>query len=164
MALNFDITGAPPSPADIAAEREQVENARAKLRKKNIRFLIFAVVLVISILSFQLLVVVPSVRDAGSSPGIVGTIALYTPYVIFFIFVVTNTAHHKMIENPKKKLNSTIAELTEVGPDEISEALGAAHHQEIVSYQEKVFAQGRSLVQAEIVAIKRWLRTQKTTG
>jgi hypothetical protein len=163
MALTFDISNPPPSLADITREREQADNARAVLRKKNIAFLIFAVVLVIAILCFQLLVVVPSVQDIGAEPGFVGVVALYTPYVIFFIFVVVNTTHHMLVEKPRKILDTTTTALEDITPEELAEAIGSEQHVEITAYQEQVAAQGRSLVRAEIDTIKRWLDARRTT-
>ncbi len=62
MALSFDITGAPPPQADIAAERERIAKERAALRRKDIRYMIGGVIMVVSVLCFQLLVIVPHLK------------------------------------------------------------------------------------------------------
>lgn len=165
MALKFDITSAPPSLADITCRARTSRERSRHHTKKNIGFLVFAIVIVVSILSFQLLVAVPAVRDPDSEPGIVGVVALYTPYIISFIFFVTNTLHHKIIEKPRKVLDTTIAALKEVTPEQLSDvAASEQHNVEIASYREKIAARGRSLLRAEIDAIQRWLDARKPAG
>ena len=112
--------------------------------------------MVVAILSFQLLVVVPAVKNPASLPGFVGVVALYTPYAIAFIFMVTNTAHHIIIEKRRKILDKDIADLKEATPEALEEAIGDEQAAEIAAYRKKVAAQGRALLQAEIDAIQRW--------
>lgn len=156
MTLTFDITGAPPSLADIAAERERVQQTRIALQKKNVRFVIIAVVVGLSLLSFQWFVGIPAVQNSDANPTMVGVIALYTPYIIGVFFFTTLTLHHKLIEKPRNAARATLDALDEATPDERL-AIESAEQAEIISYRGQVAAQGRALVKAEVEAIQRWL-------
>jgi hypothetical protein len=162
MALDFDITREPPALSDIALEREQATQGLAVLRKKDFGFLIFAIIAVPSIVSFQLFVAIPVLRDPMTEPTLVGIIALYTPYIFGVIFFVTLTANFKVVEKPRKILRTTLTGLEEADSEKLSEVAGSEHqHSEIASYLEKVAAQGRPLVNAEVDAILRWLDKHK---
>lgn len=159
MPLQFDVASAPPSLAELAAERERTVQYRALIERKNIRFLIVASVLLVSIVLFQLLVAAPAAGNDSTDPTVVGIIALYTPYIIGAFIFTSLTLHHKMIENPRKEVSTTLAALEEATPQEISEALDSAQrNNEVTLYQEKVAAQGRSLVRAELDAMQRRLK------
>jgi len=165
MALEFDIGNSPPALADITVEREQAEKDRAILRKKNIRFLIYIIIIVASVLGFILLVAVPSIKEPDADGDIVFMFTYFMPYLIFAVFVLGNKWHIKLIEKPSKVLDATIATLHEVTTEELAEFIDSwQHHDEIASYQEKVTAQGQSLVQAEIDAMQRWLDAYKQTA
>ena len=162
MALKFDITGAPPALTQITSEREHAAADRAILRKKNIRFLIFTIIMVVTFVCLELFVAVPAVRQNGTSPTFTTVIVLYTPYVTFFLFAVTNTLHHKIIEKPRKIMDATIAALKEATPEEIAAITDAKRQSiEISSYQERVTGEGRPLVRGEIEAMRRWLDKNK---
>lgn len=156
MTLTFDITGAPPSLADIAAEREKVQQTRVAIQKKNVRFVIIAVVVGVSLLCFQWFVGIPAVQNSDANPTVVGVIALYTPYIIGVFFFTTLTLHHRLIEKPRHITRATLDALTEAAQEELS-AIEAADQPEILSYRGQVAAQGRALVRAEVEAIQRWL-------
>ena len=162
MALKFDITGAPPALTEITIEREQAAKDRAILRKKNIRFLIFTIIMVVTFVCLELFVAVPAVRRGGTSPTFTTVIVLYTPYVTFFLFAVTNTLHHKIIEKPRKIMDTAIASLKEATPEEMSSISDAERQQiEISTYQEQVSTQGRPLMRGEVEAMRRWLDKRK---
>lgn len=162
MALTFDISRAPPAAADIAVEREHTVHGLELIRKKNNRFLIIAVASLAAILCFQVFVAIPAVGDEGTDPTIVGVIALYTPYVIGIFFFTSLTLHHKMIEKPRKLLYTTLDALKEATPEALSKVGDAGQdHAEIAAYRAQVAAQGRSLVQAEIDAMWRWLDARR---
>ncbi len=165
MSLEFDITRVPPAQVDILRVREQAAQDRAVIQKKNLRFTVIAVVVGLSLLSFQLFVVVPAVRKPESTPEIVAIVAYFTPYVIFLFFVTALALHRKLIEKPRKVLDTTLDELKEVTPEELAEnTAGETLHGEISAYLEQVTAQGRTLVQAEIAAIQRWLEARRSQG
>ncbi len=162
MALEFDISSSPPALADIAVEREQAKKDRAVFRKKNIRFLIYIIIIVASVLSFILLVAVPSIKEPEADQDIVFMFTYFMPYLIFAVFILGNKYHIKLVEKPSKVLDATIATLKEVNAEELKEIVDAWHHHgEITSYLQKVTSQGRSLVQAEINAIQQWLELNK---
>jgi hypothetical protein len=109
-----------------------------------------------------LFVAVPAVRRGGTSPTFTTVIVLYTPYVTFFLFAVTNTLHHKIIEKPRKIMDTAIAYLKEATPEEISAITDAERQRiEISSYQERVTGEGRQLLRGEIEAMRRWLDKNK---
>lgn len=159
MALEFDVTSTPPSIADILAEREYAVSYRVAIEKKNIRFLVVAGTLLLSIVLFQLFIAAPAAGNDSTDPTLVGIIALYTPYIIGAYIFSSLTLHHKMIENPRKDVRTTLASLEEVTPEEMSAIAGAAQdNSDVAAYREKVAAQGRPLVRAELDAIQRRLK------
>ena len=160
MMLTFDITGAPPSLTDIAAERERAQQTRVAIQKKNVRFVILSVVVGLSLLCFQWFVGIPAVQNSDANPTVVGVIALYTPYIIGVFFFTTLTLHHKLIEKPRNEARATLDALDEATRDERL-AIDGAEQAEIISYRGQVAAQGRTLVKAEIEAIQRWLNKRK---
>ncbi len=158
MALKFDLGSPPPTSADIAAERDRSEDQRAAIQKKLIPFLIAAFVAIISLVTFQITVIVPAVRNPETSPTFLAIVALFIPYMAFILFFIANHLRHKIIENPRKALKTYIATLEEIPPEE-QEALAAAiaageFPAEVADYQRRVAALGRALVRAEADAIK----------
>lgn len=161
MALKIDVSTAPPSQADIAAEREQAVQYRVRIEKKNVRFVVFAAMVLVSLVMFQLFVAAPAAGNDSTDPTLVGIIALYTPYIIgAFIFSML-TLHHKLIENPRKEVATTLASLEEATPDEIAAVITPEQQNlDVAAYQQQVAAQGRSLVRAELEVIRRKLRVR----
>ena len=158
MALEFDITGIPPTLADITGEREKAEKDREMLREKNKRFLVYIIIIVVTVLTIALKGIIPMIKDPGAEPTFTAIVAYFTPYIMFAIFFFGNNTHVKVIEKPRKIVYTTIKGLKEVTAEEFSEIADAGqHYVETSAYLEKVAAQGRSLVQAEFNAIKRWL-------
>lgn len=162
MSLTFDITRGPPSPADIAAERAQAVEGRAAIQKKNVRFMIVAVAVGLSLLAFQWFVGIPAVKNADANPTMVGVIALYTPYIIGVFFFTTLTLHHRLIEKPRNALSAALTSLQEATPDELAK-IADAQQREITAYRAEVAAQGRELLRAEVESIRRWLDKQRPT-
>jgi len=162
MALSFDITGAPPPQADIAAERERIMKERAALRKKDIRYMAGGVVMVLSVLAFQLLVIVPHLKEDSPYPGAVGLFVFYVPYIFGAMFFGSLTLYSLKIEKPGRLLKAALAALEEITAEDISDVIGSEPPpMEIAAYQEKVAALGRPLVQGELDAIQRWLDKHK---
>lgn len=158
MALEFNLNDTPPTLAEITAEREQAMQDRELLRKKNIRFLVYIVIIVITVLCIALMGIIPMVKDPGAEPTFVAIVAYFTPYIMFAIFFFGNNSHVKVIEKPRKLLHATIVGLKEVTAEELLEVADMGHqHNEITSYLEKVAAQGRSPVRAELNLIQRCL-------
>lgn len=154
MSLNFDITGTPPALADITQKREQAVTERAIFRKKNIRFMIGMAFTVVIYMAIMIIFVIPQMKEEDPSLGI---LTYFFPYLTFAIFIVGNHLHIKNIEKPSKQLDKTIEELNEVTDDEVNSVIDDKEHPtEIASYLERVTAQGRSLVRAEIDAIQKW--------
>jgi len=152
MAFDFEITGNPPILADITATREQAVQERAVFRKRNIRFM-FGMAAVTSIyLVFIFAFVFPMLKRPE-----VGIIFYFFPHLTFVIFIVGNHLHIKNIEKPSKVLDTTIQDLSEAEPEEIDEVIGDKElSTEITDYMERVTAQGRSLVRAELDLIQAW--------
>ncbi|KAF0192854.1 MAG: hypothetical protein FD165_624 [Gammaproteobacteria bacterium] len=158
MALEFDVTAAAPTLAEITVEREQAENERAILKKKNKRFLVYFVLTVASLVSTALLGILPAIDKPESSQDLVFVVTYFTPYLILPLFVFGNHLHIKKIEKPRKKLDAVIVGLTEATPEELVDV--ADGHHEIDRYRQQVAAQQRVLVKAEIDAIQRWIGKQ----
>src|SRR3569623_2179039 len=113
MMLTFDITGAPLSLADIAAERERAQQTRGASQKKNVRCVILSVVGGLSLLCFQWFVGIPAVQNSDANPTVVGVIALYTPYIIGVFFFTNLALHHKLSEKARNAARATLDELDE---------------------------------------------------
>ncbi len=158
MALKFDLGAPPPTSTEIAAERDRAEAERAAIQKKLLPFLIAAFVAIISLVTFQITVIVPAVRNPETSPTFLAIVALFIPYMAFILFFIANHLRHKIIENPRKALKQYIDGLEALTPEE-QEALDAAIASgelsaEAADYQRRVTALGRALVRAEHEAIK----------
>ncbi len=158
MAIEFDLTVAPPALADITIERQQAEAERAVLKQKNKRFLLCFVLIVASLVSTALMGILPAIDKPESSQDLVFVVTYFTPYLILPLFVFGNHLHIKKIEKPRKKLDAVIAGLTEATPEELADV--ADGHREIDRYRQQVAAQKRVLVKAEIDAIQRWIGKQ----
>jgi len=162
MPLAFDITTDPPTQDEITAERERLMVARAAHRKKDIRYMVGGVIMVLSVLAFQLLVIVPQLKEDSPHPGIVGLVVFYVPYFFGAMFFGSLTLYSMKIEKPGRLLKAALAALEEVTPDEISKLTGAEPPpMEISAYQKKVAALGRPMVQGEFDVIQRWLEKHK---
>ena len=162
MKLEFDLGNTPPSPEEITVEREKALSELETLRKKDIRYIIVAVAILVGLVCFQLFVTVPSMRDPAAEPGIIGLITLYTPYIIGAFIFSAHALNHKLIERPRKVQRTIRDALTEVTAEELTEAMGAdVSYAEITAYQEQVAAQGRGLVHVELEAIQRWIEQRK---
>ena len=160
MALEFNITGAPPLLDDIIAERDQATIDRASLRKKNIPFLICFISVLGIYLTLMIMYVIPHMNDPEF-----GITTYFLPYLTFVIFVVGNNLHLKTIEKPGKALEATIAALNEAPPEKLTEIASAGEHPvEVSSYLDQIAAQDRSPVQAEIDALRQWLDGRKTAS
>lgn len=154
MVIEFDITGMPPTPAEIAAAREHAEAGRAVLKKKNKQFLIGFVSIVLTLVTTALIGIIPAVNKPESSQDLAFVVSYFSPYLILPMFVIGNHLHIKKIEKPRKKLDAVIAGLTEAEPEALAEV--ADGHPEIDRYRQQVAAQGRALVKAELDAMARW--------
>jgi hypothetical protein len=162
MALMFAISGDPPTLDEIMAEREHAEKALAVLRKKDIRFIAVGIIMLASILSFQLLVTAPAVADPSMEPGIVGIITLYTPYIIGVFFFSALTLNHKLIEKPRKALRAVLNGLKEIRPEQLANVTAAGQqHSEIAAYLDKVATLGRAPLEGELQVIQRWIDKHK---
>jgi hypothetical protein len=158
MAFKFDISGAPPARDEIAAERDRVEKERDAIQKKLIPFLIAAFVAIILLITFQLTVIVPAVRDPETSPTFLAVVALFMPYMAFILFFIANHFRHKIIENPRKALKVYLMTLDEITPEEQEELIaapgGGEHDSTVAAYRNRVAALGRRLLRGEVDAIK----------
>src|SRR3569833_3345895 len=160
MMLTFDITGAPPSLTDIAAERDRAQQTRVAIQKKNVRFVILSVVVGLSLLCFQWFVNNTAVQNSDANPTVVGVIALYTPKNNDNKKNTTLTLHHKLIEMPRNEARATLDALDEATRDERL-AIDGAEQAEIISSRGQVAALVLALVIAVIEAIQRWLNKRK---
>ncbi len=158
MALKFDISNPPPTLAEISAEHDRADRERDAIQKKLIPFVIAAFVALISLVVFQLVVIVPAVRNPDTSPTFLAIVALFIPYMAFILFFTANHFRHKIIENPRKALKTYMASLEALSPEEhamLSATIDAGEHPaEVIVYQRKVAALGRSMVRGEADAIR----------
>jgi len=152
MSIVFDITETPPELAAITTKREQAVIERAIFRKKNIRFMVGMATVTTVYVTFIVMYVLPLLERPET-----GIIFYFFPYLTFLIFIVGNELHIKHIEKPSKILDQTIAELSEVVSDEIHSLIeNKEHSPEVASYIDRVTAQGRAFVHAEVEAIQKW--------
>jgi hypothetical protein len=158
MALEFDITAAAPTLAEITAEREPAERERAILKYKNKRFLITFILVVLTLVSTALIGIIPAVNKPESSQDLAFVVSYFSPYLILPMFVIGNHLHIKRIEKPRKKVEAILAGLTEATGEELDEI--TASHAVIEQYRQQVTAQGRPLMKGEVDAMQRWLDQQ----
>lgn len=162
MAIKFDINKVPPALANITLELQQAQQARALLRKKNIRFLIYILLVVAAYATFMLTMVIPLLEDPSVVPDLVATIAYFTPYLTFFIFFVGNNLHHKIIEKPRKVLDTTLKMLVEASPEELLEITKPGKkYDEVSAYQKQVATLKRPLMKGEVDMIQQWAEARE---
>jgi len=154
QSLTFDITGEPPTPAAIAQAREQSRAHRDEIRRQNIRFLIVILVLVAVIMVVAIVGIIPLLDDPGAEPDIVGLFAYLTPYMFVALFMVGNTRHHRIIEKPRKALETWMEGLIDATPEDLAEFDMVALPPEIAAYLHRIAEQGRLPVKAEIAVIR----------
>jgi hypothetical protein len=155
MSIDIDFTTAPPTLSDISEKRESAVNERAVYKKKNIRFTVTLLSIVVVYVTLMIIYIIPMITSAEEPDW--GMITYFIPYFTFAIFVIGNDLHIKWIEKPSKLLDKTIADLSEGEVDEIHSLIKDTEQPgEIASYLEQVTAQGRSLLGVEINAIKEW--------
>ncbi|HHM04977.1 MAG TPA: hypothetical protein ENJ19_04435 [Gammaproteobacteria bacterium] len=163
MKLEFDINSAPPTHEEITAERERALKALEDLRKKDIRYIVVAVAILIGIVCFQLFVTIPAMRDPKAEPGFIGVVTLYTPYIIGAFIFTAHALNHKLIEKPRKVQRTLRDALTAASPEQLAETLGReTPYAEIAAYQQQVAAQGRALVQGELEMMQRWIEQRRS--
>ncbi len=162
MTLEFDIPRSPPpTKEEIAARRAQGEAQRERLRQLNIRFLIFTIVIVLSVLSFVLFVAAPAVGRPEANQDLVFVATYILPYLFFVIFVVGNRLHINKVEKPRKALNAAMAGLEEIPREEWERLMEEwSQHKDVAEYCQRITAMGRSLLKAEREAIEKWLAKQ----
>jgi hypothetical protein len=158
MALNFDLGNPPPTLAEITAEHQRADRERDAIQKKLIPFLIGAFVAIVALVTFQITIIVPAVRNPETSPTFLAIVALFIPYMAFILFFIANHLRHKIIENPRKALKAYMASLEAITPEEQAQLAAAIDAGElpgeVAAYQRKVAALGRPIVRGEIDAIK----------
>jgi len=167
MVLEFEINGAPPPLSDINAALEKAIHDRALLRKKNIRFLIYVLLVVAAYATFMLTVTIPILADPAALPDFVATVAYCTPYLTFLIFLVSNNLHTKVIERPRKILDTAIPAFkaaTEKRAAQISDC--GRRYLEVADYQQRVSSIGRPMMHGEAEMLFQWVekRMQKEAG
>jgi len=155
MSFNFDLTGTPPVPTDIATKREEAVSERAIFRQKNIRFMIGMATVTTIYVTFILVFVFPMLQQPE-----VGIIFYFFPHLTFVIFIVGNHLHIKNIEKPSNALDKIIKTLSEVDEEALNEVINDKElTDEMTSYMDRVAAQGRSLVYGEVDLIEKWYET-----
>jgi len=167
MAIEFDITKPPPALANITMGLKQAQQDRAALRKKNIRFLIYILLVVAAYATFMLTVTIPLLENPSVVPDFVATVAYFTPYLTFFIFFVGNNLHHKIIEKPRKILDTAIPALNAASSQQISEINDCGQrYSEVAAYQQQVKKLGRPMMHGESEMLLRWVeaRMQEECG
>ncbi len=160
MAIEFLIDHDPPSRDDIVRELDRAQRERALFRKKNYQFLMYMIVIVASILGFILFVAIPRIKEPDADQDLVFMFTYAMPYVLFAVFIISNNIHIKKIEKPSKALDAVIKGLQEVTEEDLDNGCADWREYEAVRvYREKVDAMGRSLVQAEVDAIVKWVES-----
>lgn len=163
MALDFDITAAPPDAARIASARAELGAERRRLRAIDKRYIAVAIAVVALLQCFIFLVAIPIVTGPGSTEGGIVFILVYSiPYLFFAVFAVGATKHHFQVDVPRKALRAAEAALQEAEPTDI-EALRDAYqtHAPLQAYRTQVAAQGRVLFKGEVEAMRQWLDGRK---
>ncbi len=167
MVLEFHINKAPPLLSEIETALERAIKARALLRKKNIRFLIYILLVVAAYATFMLTVTIPMLADPTTLPDFVAMVAYCTPYVTFLIFFVGNNLHNKIIEKPRKILDTAIPAFKKASDKKVAEINDCGQrYTEVAAYQQQVKKIGRSLVNGEAEMVLQWVerRMQKEFG
>ncbi len=167
MALEFNIDTTPPTLTEIEDALKQATKDRALLRKKNIRFLIYVLLVVAAYATFMLTVTIPILADPAALPDFVATVAYCTPYLTFLIFIVSNNLHTKIIERPRKSLDTAILafkQTTEKRGAEISDC--GQRYLEVADYQQRISSLGRPMMHGEAEMLFQWVekRMQKEAG
>lgn len=156
MGLTFDIQSAPPAAAEIAAARERLEQDHASLERRDWKFFLSAMFALLVLLAVALPIGRDILNKPSSDPTVVTAFVLFTPYTVFFVFNVYNILRHRRIEEPRKELRAALASLADLAPEEIETVVAwGRQNAAIADYQARVAAQGRSLVQGEVDAMKR---------
>jgi len=159
MALEFDIRSNPHTLIDIKIERERVAKDRARFRGKNIRFLICFLTVLGSYVTCMLVFIIPHLNDPDFGIG-----SYFLPYLTFFIFVFGNRLHITWVEKPQKIVDKVISVLKDAPPEALLNVVGDGElPSEVTSFLEKIAIQKRSLVQAEIDVIQKWMKDQLKT-
>ena len=155
MPINIDFAAPPPTLTEIAERRQQAVTGRAHYRTKNIRFTVTLLSIVIAYVTLMIIYIIPMITTTDEPDW--GIITYFIPYFTFAIFVIGNDLHIKWIEKPSKLLDKDIADLNEAPIDDINAIINdKKQSDEITSYLKQLTAQGRSLIQAELDAIKKW--------
>jgi len=161
MVLEFDINRAPPALSEIEVALEQVIHDRALLRKKNIRFLIYVLLVVAAYATFMLTVTIPILEDPGALPDFVATVAYCTPYLTFLIFLVSNNLHTKVIERPRKILDTAIPAFKQASEKRVTEVNDCGQrYPEVSDYQQRVDILGRPMMHGEVEMLFQWVEKQ----
>lgn len=154
MSLKFEIEGDPPRAEDLSAERERILSELASLRKREFRFLIVAVISVVSLLGFAAWAVLPTLKDPGVEPNLVAIIGYFIPYFVFFMFFVGISLHRRRIERPRERLVELRDSLEAADAGVLAEVGTVGDLDPVIAaYRARVAAQGRALTVAEARAI-----------
>jgi hypothetical protein len=156
--ITFDIALGPPSLEELARTRDSMAAQRAVLARLNKQFLIGLIAALATLLTIFFTFGIPAIRTPRADPTLITTLILYIPYVILFIYGFSNTLHHRKVEVPRKRLDSTAAALRELDAEELALAADfGAQSGEIAAYQAAVAGQGRALLRGEVEAMQQWL-------
>ncbi|MBL1260493.1 MAG: hypothetical protein COB33_008180 [Thiotrichaceae bacterium] len=161
MVLEFNIDNTPPALTEIEDALKQVTKDRALLRKKNIRFLIYVLLVVAAYATFMLTVVIPILADPAALPDFVATVAYCTPYLTFLIFIVSNNLHTKVIERPRKTLDTAIPAFKSA-TEKINAAISdcGQRYLEVADYQQRTRSLGRPMMHGEAEMLFQWVEKQ----
>ncbi len=167
MVLEFNINDTPPALIEIENALKQVIKDRALLRRKNIRFLIYVLLVVAAYATFMLTVTIPILEDPAALPDFVAAVAYCTPYLTFLIFIVSNNLHTKVIERPRKILDAAIPAFKAASEKRVAEISDCGQrYLEVANYQQRVSSIGRPMMLGETEMLFQWVekRMQKEAG
>lgn len=155
--ITFDIHGAPPTVAEIAAAREQILRDKAALERKDWK--VFAGIMAVFVSSMAIaLTGGRAILVDQNSPTMITAIVYGFPYAMIFVFGLTISFRHKKIEEPKKIMAAALAALETLAPEDLATVAAWSQQEAVIArYQSSVAAQGRALVQGEMAMMKQHL-------
>ena len=161
MSFEFDIYKTPPGQKEIDSVREQARQEYDAVWKRMKPFVVGAAVALALLLVFQFTIMIPYIADPGANRTILAIVGIFIPYMAFLVFVISNNARHRFIENPRKAAKATIDGLEPASDAELAELAELLsegdEYRDIAAYKARVDVLGRRMVKGELDAIERWL-------
>lgn len=157
LGITFDIHGAPPTVAEIAAAREQILRDKIALERQDWK--VFAGIMAVFVTSMAIaLTGGRAILVDQNSPTMITAIVYGFPYAMIFVFGLTISFRHRKIEVPKKMMATALAALDNLATEELATVAAWSQQDTVIAnYQSTVAAQGRALVYGEMEMLKKLL-------